>query len=62
VAEELLDGANVIVGFQKVRGKAVSQRGIALAEDVGTNPFWNSRRLGCGAPISAGWRTSWKWT
>jgi hypothetical protein len=49
VAEELLDGANVIVGFQKVRGKAVSQRGFALAEDVGTNPFGNSRRLGCCA-------------
>jgi hypothetical protein len=49
LAEELLEGANVIVGFQKVRGKAVSRRGFAQAEDVGTNPFGNSRRLGCGA-------------
>jgi hypothetical protein len=49
VAEEFLNGANVVVGFQEVSGKTVSRRGFALAEDVGTDPFGNSRRLGCGA-------------
>ena len=52
MAEKFLDGAGplsleqrgrgVVVGFQEVGDKAV-------AEGVGTNPFGDSRRLGCGA-------------
>jgi len=48
VAEESLDGACgcdasvVVVGFQEVGSTAV-------AEGVGTNPFGDFRRLGCGA-------------
>ena len=44
MAEEFLDGAakRVVVGFQEVGSKAV-------AEGVGTNPFGDFRRLGCGA-------------
>ena len=42
MAEEFLNGADVVVGFQEVSGKTV-------AEGVGADPFGDSRRLGCSA-------------
>lgn len=41
MAEEFLDGADVIVGFEEMGGKAV-------AEGVGGDPFGNAGRPGCG--------------
>ena len=45
MAEELLDDANAVVIFQQMRGKGVSQRGFALAEGMGCDPFGDATFL-----------------